>query len=81
VAGERQDLIEAHERMLDRYAVEPESRFADVPSNRGRAHVLVSAALPAAELRVVGGGHAPWLTGADRVGPEVRRFLQQHEWA
>ncbi|MBA4158925.1 MAG: alpha/beta hydrolase [Gemmatimonadetes bacterium] len=36
-------------------------------------------AMPDAELHVVGGGHAPWLTQAERIGPIVMRFLRQHE--
>lgn len=34
-------------------------------------------ALPAAELHVVGGGHAPWLTQAQRIGPVAARFLRE----
>lgn len=33
--------------------------------------------MPAAELHVVGGGHAPWLTQAWRIGPIATRFLRQ----
>lgn len=35
--------------------------------------------MPTAELHVVGGGHAPWLTRAERIGPIIRRFLQECE--
>lgn len=31
--------------------------------------------MPDAELRVVGGGHAPWLKRSERIGPVVSRFL------
>ena len=34
--------------------------------------------MPDAELHVVGGGHAPWLTQAERIGPLVTGFLQRH---
>lgn len=37
----------------------------------------IVAAMPAAELHVVGGGHAPWLTQAERIGPMVMRFLHE----
>lgn len=33
-------------------------------------------AMPDAELHVVEGGHAPWLTQFDRIGPAVTRFLR-----
>lgn len=33
-------------------------------------------AMPAAELHVVGGGHAPWLTQAKRIAPIAEAFLQ-----
>lgn len=36
------------------------------------------AAMPAAEFHVVGGGHAPWLTRAQEIGPIAQRFLEQH---
>lgn len=36
-------------------------------------------AMPDAELHVVGGGHAPWLTQAKRIGPTATRFLHQHQ--
>lgn len=34
--------------------------------------------MPNAELHVVGGGHAPWLTQSERIGPIAMRFLRQH---
>jgi pimeloyl-ACP methyl ester carboxylesterase len=34
--------------------------------------------MPDAELRVVDGGHTPWLTQAKRIGPIAREFLHQH---
>ena len=34
--------------------------------------------MPDAELQVVGGGHAPWLTQSDRIGPLASRFIQEH---
>ena len=39
----------------------------------------MAATMPAAELHVVGGGHAPWLTQAQRIGPTTKRFLHEHE--
>lgn len=38
----------------------------------------MAAAMPAAELHVVGGGHAPWLTQAQRIAPIAERFLHAH---
>lgn len=35
-------------------------------------------AMPHAELHLVGGGHAPWLTQAHRIGPMATRFFRQH---
>lgn len=35
-------------------------------------------AMPDAELQVVGGGHAPWLTQSERIGPIAERFLLRH---
>lgn len=43
----RQDFIEGQKRMLDRYGVEAESRFVDVPSIGGKAHALISGEGPA----------------------------------
>ncbi len=34
--------------------------------------------LPAAELHVVAGGHAPWLNRAEEIGPLARQFLHDH---
>ena len=34
--------------------------------------------MPEAELHVVGGGHAPWLTQSERIGPIATRFLRRH---
>ncbi len=34
--------------------------------------------LPDAELRVVAGGHAPWLNRAEEVGTHARQFLHDH---
>lgn len=42
MATEREDFIAAQQQMLDRYGVAAPSRFIDVPSIGGRAHVLVS---------------------------------------
>lgn len=39
----------------------------------------VAAIMPNAELRVVGGGHAPWLTQSEQIGPIATRFLRQAE--
>lgn len=33
--------------------------------------------MPDAELHVVGGGHAPWLTQSGRIGPLIARFLRR----
>ena len=33
--------------------------------------------MPNAQLHVVGGGHAPWLTQYERIGPIALRFLGQ----
>lgn len=33
--------------------------------------------MPAAELQVVGGGHAPWLKQSERIGPLIARFLRR----
>jgi 2-hydroxy-6-oxonona-2,4-dienedioate hydrolase len=38
----------------------------------------MAAAMPAAELHIAEGGHAPWLTQAGRIGPTATRFLHQH---
>ena len=38
----------------------------------------LAAALPAAELHVVGGGHAPWLRHSEAIAPVAARFLLQH---
>lgn len=38
----------------------------------------VAAALPDAELHIVDGGHAPWLTQADRIGTLASAFLNKH---
>lgn len=45
------------------------------PPEVGRRMVEI---MPAAELHVVGGGHAPWLTGSERIGRMVERFLRRH---
>jgi len=34
--------------------------------------------MPNAELHVVGGGHAPWVTQSERIGPIATRFLREH---
>ncbi len=44
------------------------------PSTARRAAAIV----PDAELHLVHGGHAPWFTGADVIGPLVSRFLRRH---
>ncbi|MEJ7932052.1 alpha/beta hydrolase [Ramlibacter sp. AN1015] len=38
----------------------------------------VAAAMPCAELRVVNGGHCPWLKNAASIGPAATRFLHEH---
>lgn len=38
----------------------------------------VASAMPCAELRIVEGGHCPWLKHADSIGPAATRFLREH---
>lgn len=45
----------AQERVLDRYGVEAESRFVDVPALGGRAHVLVAGDGPPVVMAIGGG--------------------------
>ncbi|MDR8393923.1 alpha/beta hydrolase [Aliifodinibius sp. S!AR15-10] len=47
MADTKQNFVEAQQRMLNRYEVETKSRFIEVPSISGRAHVLVSGEGPA----------------------------------
>lgn len=57
----RQEFIDAQQRMLDRYRVEARSRFVDVPSVEGRAHVLVSGGgPPVVMLNGIGTPGAMW---------------------
>jgi pimeloyl-ACP methyl ester carboxylesterase len=35
-------------------------------------------AMPTAELHVVDGGHAPWMTQAERIAPVITDFLRRH---
>lgn len=44
------------------------------PTEVGKQMVEI---MPDAELHVVGGGHAPWLTQSERIGPIVNRLLYQ----
>jgi pimeloyl-ACP methyl ester carboxylesterase len=37
----------------------------------------MAAAMTAAQLRVVDGGHAPWLQHADQIGPVINAFLDE----
>ena len=50
----------------------------DDPFGSGEVGERVAEAMPDAELHVVGGGHAPWLTQAGRIGPVAARFLRHH---
>jgi pimeloyl-ACP methyl ester carboxylesterase len=47
--------IQAQERLLDRFGIQAESRFVDVPALDGRAHVLVVGDGPPV-MMVIGGG-------------------------
>jgi pimeloyl-ACP methyl ester carboxylesterase len=38
----------------------------------------VAASMPSATLHVVGGGHCPWLTQSERIGPVAASFLHRH---
>jgi len=38
----------------------------------------IAAIMPSAELQVVGGGHAPWLTESAQIAPIVARFISRH---
>ena len=38
----------------------------------------VAAVMRSAELRIVDGGHCPWLKNAHHMGPVVTRFLHEH---
>lgn len=49
----------------------------DDPFGSPRVGERVVQAMPNAELHVVGGGHAPWLTQAERIGPIAARFLHR----
>lgn len=50
----------------------------DDPFGNPRVGERMAEALPDAELHVFGGGHAPWLTQASRIGPVATRFLRRH---
>lgn len=50
----------------------------DDPFGSPRVGERMAEALPDAELHVFGGGHAPWLTQASRIGPVATRFLRRH---
>jgi pimeloyl-ACP methyl ester carboxylesterase len=57
----RQEFIDAQRRMLDRYEIEAQSRFVDVPLVEGRAHVLVSGEGPSVVmLNGIGTPGAMW---------------------
>lgn len=49
----------------------------DDPFGSPEVGECVVQAMPAAELHVVGGGHAPWLTQAEHIGPVAARFLRE----
>lgn len=50
----------------------------DDPMGAEAAGKQMAAAMPNAELRVVEGGHAPWLKQAETIGPVAREFLKKH---
>lgn len=50
----------------------------DDPFGSPQVGERVAAALPDAELRVVGGGHCPWLTRAEEIGPRATAFLHRN---
>ena len=57
----RHDFIDAQQRMLDRYGVDAQSRYVDVPSIGGRAHVLIAGGGPAVVmLNGIGTPAAMW---------------------
>lgn len=57
----RAEFLDAQQRMLDRYRVEAQSRFVDVPSIRGQAHILVSGGgSPAVLVSGIGTPGAMW---------------------
>jgi len=61
VTDERTEFIEAQRRMLDRFGVEARSRFVEVPSIGGRAHVLESGeGLPVVLVNGIGTPGAMW---------------------
>ena len=47
MSGEREHFLKAQQKLLDRYGVEVESKFVDIPSIRGRAQVLITGKGPA----------------------------------
>lgn len=51
---------------------------ADDPFGSPAVGELVASSMPAAELHVVAGGHAPWLRQARRIGPTAVGFLSRH---
>jgi len=53
----------------------------DDPFGSPRVGERMAAAMPAAELQVVDGGHAPWVKQADRIGPMVESFLKRQSRA
>lgn len=50
----------------------------DDPFGSTEVGARMVATMPAAEMRVVGGGHTPWLTEAERIAPIARWFLRRH---
>lgn len=51
---------------------------ADDPFGTPEIGRRMATILPAAEWMVVKGGHAPWLSSADRIGPATASFLGRH---
>jgi len=49
----------------------------DDPFGTPAVGAAIAAAMPAAELLVVPGGHTPWLDSADRIGPRIAQFLER----
>lgn len=61
MTGARRHFVEAQQRMLDHHGVDATSRFIEVPSLGGRAHVLVSGEGPAVVmLNGIGTPAAMW---------------------
>jgi pimeloyl-ACP methyl ester carboxylesterase len=53
-------------------------RGEDDPSGAPDVGERMVEIMPDAELVVVGGAHAPWLTRLGRIGPLIARFLRRN---